>query len=680
MTAISAAPLAQVFAAADAGVPLGAPAQELITVPLDRIVPSRWQPRQQFTPAALLELALDIELHGVLTPPLVWRNEDLEYELIAGERRIRACYALYLFHESSDGRGYSSMQRKLDSWIEQAAAEGFVSWRDQVARLLANSSRAPQFQNVLCREIWGTSAQLHELALVDNLQREDLSPLEEAHALQDLMQEYGYSQRDLAGRLGKSQTWISQRLTLLNLAPAVADQVTGGEVDSATAREIARLAPEVQGQAVAHLQKHGMKSKAAQGFVQKVLDLSDPEHYAAPGNGSSQSPAATRLVGIALSEIPDPAARQAAVVAAAANVSDGKLSESLDRRDLLAASGIAGVGKTRYDIDVAALWQTHAPAAGYGCATCQLNAQRTLVEEINELAVARKESNRGDEAWPRCAPGVDTCRAYSAPGAAVSLAMCWLGGSFTLTPEEQGHISDVWPKRADDVAIWAAVIRRYYAADVANAARQHDAEENGLQRAVARYLTLQRSGELAPPANAQHQPCNKCVFHKVDADDPDAHCQFQANPPNWHDYDTAVIRLWESGNAVIGRCRLFRLKQPEINLPELPGGIELEPDSLLYLLRRMSAQENYTAARFGPRWIDAKRSHVQTVPSWSACEPVLKKLLPELSPGRRLALLLLWEDPFNWLSSYKDEKPTVEACVPELGRVVPYTLKETICR
>ena len=307
----------------------------LITLPITAIVPSRWQPRQVFDAERLLELALDIRQHGILTPPIVWQNEDGEYELIAGERRLRACHALAL--------SMASIISPLEKAIAHVAAHGITGhYAEQLKRQIGNGQLSNETSRVPCRLVAGSAADLHELALVDNLQREDLSALEEAHALHDLVQEYGYTQRQLAERLGKSQTWISQRLTLLDLAPAVADQVASGEVDPATAREIARLAPAVQSQAVAHLQKHGLKSKAAQGFVGRVLDMSDPEHYTAPGNDNS-----ARLVSIALAQIPDPAARQQAIVAAAASTGDGKLTNGLDRRELIVASGIAGVGKTR---------------------------------------------------------------------------------------------------------------------------------------------------------------------------------------------------------------------------------------------------------------------------------------------------------------------------------------------
>ena len=270
----------------------------LILLPITAIVPSRWQPREIFAADRLLELALDIRQHGVLTPPIVWQNEDGEYELIAGERRLRACYALFMFHQSPGPGSFAN--RLFDSYVTEVAENGFTPWRERISRMLTIPvpAAAQPFQSVPCRLVAGATADLHELALVDNLQREDLSPLEEAHALHDMVQEYNYTQRQLAERLGKSQTWISQRLILLNLAPAVAAQVASGEVDPATARELARLAPAVQAPVVAHLQQHAIRSKAAQTFVQGVLDRSDPLHYAAPVAG--QSPIARTLVGIAL--------------------------------------------------------------------------------------------------------------------------------------------------------------------------------------------------------------------------------------------------------------------------------------------------------------------------------------------------------------------------------------------
>ena len=145
-------------------------------------------------------------------------------------------------------------------------------------------------------------------------------------------------------------------------------------------------------------------------------------------------------------------------------------------------------------------------------------------------------------------------------------------------------------------------------------------------------------------------------------------------------FDSYVTEVWESGNNTIGRCRLYRLKQPETNLPDLAGGIDGDPATMLYLLGRVSGRESYSHGRWGPRWLDAKRTKPQDAPSWSNCEPALARLIPLLSPGRRLALLLLFEDPFEWSSAGYGTDLTAQAFVPQLGRNVPYTRKETIER
>lgn len=671
--------LMAIYSAADAGVPLGHPAPDLISVPLDQIVPCRWQPRQQFDPAALLDLANDIGTHGVLTPPLVWRNEDGEYELIAGERRIRACYALALV---AIGR-----TTPLEKAVQYVAENGFTKIHPEVKEKIASASIVHCPSSIVhCREVWGKPAQLHELALVDNLQRADLSPLEEARALHDLIQEYAYTQRQLAERLGKSQTWISQRLTLLNLAPAVADQVVASEVDAATAREIARLAPAVQPAAVKYLRDHAMKSKAAQAFVQQVLDLSDPQHYA--DEAAAQSPW-RRLTQIALAQIPDEGARQQAIVAYAGMANDGKLQDPKglgDHRykDLLIQTGIAGVGKTRYDIELTPLWNAHAPTGGHTCAACQLNPHRELVGEINALVKANRDGHRfSDAGWPRCAPDLATCPSYAAPEAALRLPLPWLSSDFAFTPDEEAAFDDSGPyRRITDVGHWAAIIRRHYA-QAATAALQKEAKAaNGLANALARYLSLQRSGDLVTD-HIHHQPCSLCAFHKGDADDPAAHCHWQQQPPDWSDYDTILIRLWESGNTTIGRCRLFRLKQPELNLHDWGGaGIHLVPDGLIHLLWRASARDGYNSGpRYGPHWFDCKRTKSWEPPSWSNCQPALARLIPQLSPGQQLSLLMLWEDPFTWSGlGYSQKTIEINAYVPRLGRIAPFELKETITR
>ncbi len=137
-------------------------------VPLDRIVPNRYQPRQQFDADELTQLARSVKRIGVLQPVLVRRKADGFFELIAGERRYRA-----------------------------AKSAGLRS----IPAVVRNSS----------------DEQSMELALIENLQREDLNPMEEARAYHRLVTEFGLTQDSLAERFGKDRSSIANSLRLLNL-------------------------------------------------------------------------------------------------------------------------------------------------------------------------------------------------------------------------------------------------------------------------------------------------------------------------------------------------------------------------------------------------------------------------------------------------------------------------------
>lgn len=655
------------------------PERTLAAVALPDIVPSRWQPRKQFDVAALYELATDIAQHGILTPPLVWLNEDMEYELIAGERRLRATYALFMFHANPNGN------RQLDSYIAEVAAQGFASWRLRVRQLLqAQRERLPggnlsataiDFAFVTCRLVSGPVAELHELALVDNLQRADLTPIEEAHALADLLQEYNYSQRDLAARLGKSQTWISQRLNLLALAPELVDKVAGGELDSATARELARLDPAVQPQALAHLQAHDIKSKAAQKFVGRLLELADPATIAA---AAPSTRAAARLARNALEQLETDEERQAAVLRYAGMANGGQLKppdESHHFRDLIAATRAA---PDRYSVNLTDTWAAQAPELGYTCANCQLNPHRAEIAAINALVKDHRDtSSFNDSRWPACAPDRTTCHAFTGPADALELPLVWLGSDFAFTAEEQPHIGEYryGSATADDVAVWAAIIRRKYAAADLAAATISDRHANAVVTALTAYVEAQ--AEIST-LHFWSQSCHRCVFHKVGATDPGEACQLQANPPASDNYGAdSVARLWQSGNAPpIGRCRLFRLKSPADNLPDLPGGCSgLDAPGLDYLLRQLSGQNSAPAA-----WLDLPRSKPWLAPAWRDASAYLEKLIPNLAPGQRLSLLLLWKDPFGYEWTHPGRPTEATAYMPTQGRAMIYTVQRDIKR
>jgi ParB family chromosome partitioning protein len=180
--------------AAPAPVPAPVPAAPRglpLEVDLDRILPNPRQPRVQMEQGPLEELAQSIRVNGIIQPILVRRSGD-RYEIIAGERRWRAA---------------------------------------QIAGLL----RVP----VVVREI--EDGQLLQVALIENIQREDLNPIDEATAYRRLLDECAMTQEALADAVGKDRASIANHLRLLRLPPDVQRQVSGGALSMGHARALVGL-------------------------------------------------------------------------------------------------------------------------------------------------------------------------------------------------------------------------------------------------------------------------------------------------------------------------------------------------------------------------------------------------------------------------------------------------------
>jgi ParB family chromosome partitioning protein len=161
----------------------------VFSCPLERIVPRRDQPRQHFDNEALEELAASIREHGVIEPLVVRRKGPDEFEIVAGERRWRAAQRAGL-------------------------REVMVVVRDVSTR------------------------DAYELALIENVQRADLDPIEFAEALERLVHEHGYTQETLAQRLSKDRSTIANALRLLKLPKAVRERVVHGDLSEGHARAL----------------------------------------------------------------------------------------------------------------------------------------------------------------------------------------------------------------------------------------------------------------------------------------------------------------------------------------------------------------------------------------------------------------------------------------------------------
>ena len=167
---------------------------EIREIPVDKIKPNRHQPRTQFNNEAIEELAQSIKTHGLAQALLVTEtNVPGEYELVAGERRLRASKLAGLTVVPCVVRKFSSRER-------------------------------------------------FEVALVENIQREDLNALEEAVALDGLMREYNLTQEQVANAIGKSRSTVANTLRLLRLHEDVQTAVREGRISEGHAKALAGLA------------------------------------------------------------------------------------------------------------------------------------------------------------------------------------------------------------------------------------------------------------------------------------------------------------------------------------------------------------------------------------------------------------------------------------------------------
>jgi len=195
--------------------------KSVFSCPIERIVPQKGQPRQHFAPRALDELAASIQEHGLLEPLVVRKIGEDKFELIAGERRWRA-----------------SQKAGLKEVL------------------------------VVVKDV--SPAKVFELALVENVQREDLNAVELAEALDRLVKEHGYTQEALATRIGKDRTTVANSLRLLKLPLRVRQRVVNGELSEGHARALlGEVDPKRLETLAERVIREGLSVRATEALVRK---------------------------------------------------------------------------------------------------------------------------------------------------------------------------------------------------------------------------------------------------------------------------------------------------------------------------------------------------------------------------------------------------------------------------
>ncbi len=196
--------------------------ERLLTLPIESLVPGKYQPRTRMDPQALSELAESIRAQGLMQPILARAIAGGQYEIIAGERR----------------------------------------WR---ASQLAGLTEVP----VLVREVADDVAL--KMALIENIQREDLNPLEEAQGLQRLIEEFDMTHQAVAESVGRSRVAVTNILRLLNLAKPVQAMLLEGQIEMGHARALLPLSAARQTEVAHEVARRGLSVREVERLVNRLL-------------------------------------------------------------------------------------------------------------------------------------------------------------------------------------------------------------------------------------------------------------------------------------------------------------------------------------------------------------------------------------------------------------------------
>ena len=197
-------------------------------VDISQVEPCASQPRKAFDEAALAELAESIRIHGIIQPLTVRKLSSGYYQIIAGERRWRA-------------------------------------------------ARLADLREVPVVVVEADDRKAAELAMIENLQREDLNPMEEASGFHTLIETYHMTQEEAAAQVGKSRSAVANALRLLSLAPSVAALVESGKLSAGHARALVPLSPARQERAAEAVVSGGLSVRQTEALAKRLSADKKPE-------------------------------------------------------------------------------------------------------------------------------------------------------------------------------------------------------------------------------------------------------------------------------------------------------------------------------------------------------------------------------------------------------------------
>lgn len=200
--------------------------QKILNIPIEKLLPNPYQPRKKFSDAELTSLAASIKAYGIINPIAVRQNGDM-YEIIAGERRFRAAKQ-------------------------------------------AGLTEVPVIINAI------DDKKMAELALIENLQREGLTPIEEAKAYKQILEIYNLTEQSLGERIGKSQSTIANKIRLLTLPESVQNALINKQISEKHARSLMTIKDEIkQNQLLERITKEKLTVKELDDIIKKEEKESD---------------------------------------------------------------------------------------------------------------------------------------------------------------------------------------------------------------------------------------------------------------------------------------------------------------------------------------------------------------------------------------------------------------------
>lgn len=206
-------------------------------LPIEWLKPGRFQPRSQFDEEKLQELAASIRVHGVMQPIIVHATDGNSYEIVAGERRWRACQLAGMTH-------IPAIVREVDSQSQLA------------------------------------------VSLIENIQREDLNAMEEALALQRLIMEFDLTHQQAADAVGKSRAAVSNSVRLAGLGQVAAEFLLTQQIDMGHARALLGLEQALQAQAARQIVARGLTVRQAEALVKQLNSPEKPKINEQPSKTS----------------------------------------------------------------------------------------------------------------------------------------------------------------------------------------------------------------------------------------------------------------------------------------------------------------------------------------------------------------------------------------------------------